>query len=378
MKQIPFNRPFIVGDELKYIQDAVMQGHLAGNGTYTKKCAAWIEEHFKATKVFLTHSGTAALEMAAMLAKIQAGDEVIMPSFTFASTANAFVLRGATPVFADVRSDTLNIDQTQIETLITERTQAIVPVHYAGVACEMDTITDLSRRHDLLIIEDAAQAFDSLYKEAHLGTLGQLGCYSFHETKNLISGEGGALVINDPSMVARAEILWEKGTNRAQMFRGEIDKYTWVDVGSSFLPSELTAAFLYAQLEESNRITQKRRKIWKTYHESLSELETSGCIRLPVIPKECTHCAHMFYILTADHRTQLKLISRLADHGVKAVFHYVPLHSSPMGRKYGRSGPMPVTESIADRLIRLPCYFELEDDEIRFICGLISEFYRTR
>jgi dTDP-4-amino-4,6-dideoxygalactose transaminase len=326
---IPFNKPYMTGRELWYIAQAHTNGHLAGDGMFTKKCHAWLEESTGTKKALLTHSCTAALDMAAMLADIQPGDEVIMPSYTFVSTANAFVLRGGVPVFVDIRPDTLNIDETLIEAAITPRTKAIVPVHYAGVACEMDAIMGIAKRHDLLVIEDAAQAVMSTYKDEHLGTIGHLGAYSFHETKNIISGEGGALLVNDARFAERAEIIREKGTNRSQFFRGQIDKYTWVDIGSSYLPGEVIAAFLWAQMEEALTITEKRMDLWHRYHAALAPLENTGKLRRPIIPDGCRHNAHMYYILLESMDKRAAIISHLKEQGVLAVFHYVPLHNSP-------------------------------------------------
>jgi len=362
--KIPFNKPFIIGRELEYITQAVELGHLSGDGPFSKKCHAWMEEKFGAKKVLLTHSCTAALEMAAILADFQPGDEVIMPSYTFVSTANAFVLRGAVPVWCDIREDTLNIDETKIEALITPKTKAVVPVHYAGVGCEMDAIMEIAERHNLLVIEDAAQAVNATYKGRYLGTIGHLGAYSFHETKNFISGEGGALVVNDERFAERAEIIREKGTNRSQFFRGQVDKYTWVDCGSSFLPSELVAAFLYVQLEEADKINEKRLSIWHAYYKGLKPLEDAGKLRLPVIPSDCTHNAHMFYILLPTPEQRDGLIAYLKGQGISSVFHYIPLHTAPMGQKVQSDAPpLPVTEGIAPRLLRLPMFYELNFEQ---------------
>lgn len=358
---IPFNKPHMTGKELWYIAQAHVNGHLAGDGSFTRKCHAWLESRTGAHKALLTHSCTAALEMAAILANIQPGDEVIIPSYTFVSTANAFVLRGGIPVFVDIRPDTLNIDETKIEAAITERTRAIVPVHYAGVGCEMDTIMAMARKHDLWVIEDAAQGIMSTYKGRPLGSIGHMGCLSFHETKNIISGEGGALLINDPALAERAEIIREKGTNRSQFFRGLVDKYTWVDVGSSYLPSELIAAFLWAQMEEADEITRRRLAIWDSYHQALEKQEADGHLRRPILPEECTHNAHMYYILLPDLATRSALIDALKQDGIHAVFHYVPLHSAPIGLQHGHTeGALPVTENISDRLLRLPLWLGLE------------------
>jgi dTDP-4-amino-4,6-dideoxygalactose transaminase len=378
MESIPFNKPFIVGKELYYIAQAVQGGNLAGDGPFTAKCCRWMEERFNAEKLLLTHSCTAALEMAAMLCDLAPGDEVIMPSYTFVSTANAFLLRGAKPVFVDIRPDTMNIDESLIEAAITERTKVICPVHYAGVACEMDAIMAIADRHGLLVVEDAAQGVNATYKGRYLGTIGHMGCYSFHETKNFISGEGGALVINDERFQERAEVIREKGTNRSKFFRGEVDKYTWVDVGSSYLASELVAAFLYAQLEESETITRKRRRIFDFYFEQLQSLAADGTIRLPMAPGECVHNAHMFYILVKDLDTRTRLIAHLKEQNIYPVFHYVPLHLSPQGQSFGFSqGDLPVTEEYSDRLLRLPCFFELTEAEQLQIVMAIREFLVT-
>jgi dTDP-4-amino-4,6-dideoxygalactose transaminase len=368
---IPFNKPYMTGRELWYIAQAHTNGHLAGDGMFTKKCHAWLEARTGAHKALLTHSCTAALDMAAMLADTQPGDEVIMPSYTFVSTANAFVLRGGIPVFVDIRPDTLNIDETLIEAAITPRTKAIVPVHYAGVACEMDAIMNIAQRHKLLVIEDAAQAVMSAYRGKPLGAIGHLGAYSFHETKNIISGEGGALLVNDDRFAERAEIIREKGTNRSQFFRGQIDKYTWVDIGSSYLPGEVIAAFLWAQMEEAQSITQKRLDIWHRYHEALSPLEDAGKLRRPIIPEGCRHNAHMYYILLESLKKRTEVIAQLKQQGVNAVFHYVPLHSSPAGKKYGRtSGELRHTGNLSDRLLRLPLWVGLDEAQDRVIAQL--------
>jgi dTDP-4-amino-4,6-dideoxygalactose transaminase len=358
---IPFNKPYMTGRELWYIAQAHTNGHLSGDGMFTKKCHAWLEAHTGAHKALLTHSCTAALEMAAILADIQPGDEVIMPSYTFVSTANAFVLRGGIPVFVDIRPDTLNIDETLIEAAITARTKAIVPVHYAGVPCEMDTIMDIACRYNLLVIEDAAQGIMSKYKGKPLGSIGHLGAYSFHETKNIISGEGGALLINDKRFAERAEVIREKGTNRGQFFRGQVDKYTWVDAGSSYLPGEVIAAFLWAQMEEAQSITQKRMDIWQQYHEALAPLEHAGKLRRPIVPEDCQHNAHMYYVLLESLEQRTEVILQLKQHSIMTVFHYVPLHSSPAGKKYGRtSAELKHTDNLADRLLRLPLWVGVE------------------
>jgi dTDP-4-amino-4,6-dideoxygalactose transaminase len=355
--RIPFNKPYMTGNELRHISEAHRNCILAGDGTFTKYCNQWLEARTGARKALLTHSCTAALEMAAILADIGPGDEVIMPSYTFVSTANAFVLRGGVPVFVDIRPDTLNIDENLIEAAITPRTKAIVPVHYAGVACEMDTIMEIANRHNLLVIEDAAQGVMSSYNGKSLGAIGHMGAYSFHETKNVISGEGGALLINDERFGDRAEVIREKGTNRSLFFRGQVDKYTWVDIGSSYLPSEIIAAFLWAQLEEAESITQRRLEVWQRYHYALAPLETSGKLRRPIIPEGCVHNAHMYYVLLDSLEQRTEVIARLKTQDVNPVFHYVPLHSSPAGRKFARSnGTMEHTNGLSDRLLRLPLW----------------------
>lgn len=375
MKPIPFNKPFIIGRELALIADAVAQGHLSGDGPYTKLCHGWFEEHLDCRKALLTHSCTAALEMAAILCDIQPGDEVILPSYTFVSTANAFVLRGAVPVFVDIRQDTLNLDERLIEAAITPKTRVIVPVHYAGVPCEMDVIMETAQRHKLLVVEDAAQALLSTYKGKALGTIGHFGCLSFHETKNIISGEGGALLVNDARFIGRAEIVREKGTNRSQFFRGEVDKYTWVDIGSSYLPSELVSAFLYAQLERADEITARRCRICSAYAEQLAPLEQAGKLRLPHFDAHSN--GHMFYILLDSLATRTSLIAHLKAHGIHPVFHYVPLHSSPAGREYGRmSGSMRVTDDVSERLLRLPLHYEMDDADVARISAVIRDFFR--
>lgn len=365
MTVIPFNKPYIGGKELWYIAQAHANGQMAGDGGFTKRCQGWLEQSTGCSKALLTHSCTAALEMAAILADIQPGDEVIMPSYTFVSTANAFVLRGATPVFVDIRPDTLNIDETRIEAAITPRTRAITPVHYAGVACEMDTIMAIAQRHRLIVIEDAAQGVMARYKGRALGSIGHLGTLSFHETKNIISGEGGALLINDPALVERAEIIREKGTNRSQFFRGQVDKYTWVDIGSSYLPGEIIAAFLWAQMEEAEAITRQRLAIWEYYHQAFELSEQTRRIRRPVIPDDCKHNAHMYYLLLRDLDDRTRFIKAMSQQGINCVFHYVPLHTSPAGKKYGRTaGDLPVTSHLADRLVRLPMWLGLEVEGI--------------
>ena len=368
---IPFNKPYMTGKELFYIAKAHFNNILAGDGPFTKKCHEWLEEKTGTKKALLTHSCTAALDIAAILADIQPGDEVIMPSYTFVSTANAFVLRGGVPVFIDIRQDTLNIDESKIEQAITSRTKAIVPVHYAGVACEMDAIMDIARQHKLLVIEDAAQGIMSTYKGKPLGSIGHLGALSFHETKNIISGEGGALLVNDESFAERAEIIREKGTNRSQFFRGHVDKYTWVDIGSSYLPGEIIAAFLWAQMEEAESITDRRLDIWGQYHERLESLEAAGKLRRPLIPSHCQHNAHMYYILLDSLETRTRIIDGLKQQGIHTVFHYNPLHTAPAGQKFGRtSGLMTYTEALSDRLLRLPLWLGVEDEVKKISAGL--------
>ncbi|WP_339137798.1 MAG: dTDP-4-amino-4,6-dideoxygalactose transaminase [Candidatus Electrothrix sp. GW3-4] len=372
---IPFNKPFIVGKELYYIAQAVLEGHIAGDGSFTQKCHAFLEEKFNAPKVLLTHSCTAALEIAALLCDIEPGDEVILPSFTFVSTANAFCLRGAKPVFVDIRQDTLNIDEDLIEQAITERTKVIVPVHYAGVGCEMDKIMDIARRHNLIVVEDAAQGVSSQYTEKYLGTIGDLGTYSFHETKNFISGEGGALVINNELFIERAEIIREKGTNRSKFFRGEVDKYTWVDLGSSYLPSEIVAAFLYAQLEHMEEIHRRRQEIFNFYYNGLAPLAAQGALQLPYIPSKCQCNNHLFYILLPDEKTRDGLMKHLKVSGIHAVFHYLPLHLSKMGISLTRKKKnLPITESISKRLLRLPCYYELSSTSQECVVKKITDY----
>lgn len=364
MMKIPFNRPWMTGRELEYIREAHEHGHLAGDGMFSKRCHAWLEERIGCRKALLTQSCTSALEMAAILLDLEPGDEVIMPSFTFVSTANAFVLRGAVPVFVEVRPDTLNIDETLIEAAITPKTRAICVVHYAGVGCEMDAIMAIADRHGLVVIEDAAQGIMSRYKGKPLGSIGALAALSFHETKNVISGEGGALLINEDRFIERAEIIREKGTNRSRFFRGEVDKYTWVDVGSSYLPGDIVAAFLAAQLEQAEAITARRMAIWQRYCDWAAPFEASGEVRRPIVPTECVHNAHMFYLLLRDVETRTRFIGALKDAGIGAVFHYVPLHSSPAGQKFCRvPGPMAITDDVSDRLVRMPLWVGLEDQQ---------------
>jgi len=358
---IPFNRPYLTGKELHYISEAHARGKLAGDGYFTKRCNGWLEEKTSCYKALLTHSCTAALEMAAILADIQPGDEVIMPSYTFVSTANAFVLRGGIPVFVDIRQDTLNIDEHLIEAAITPRTKAIVPVHYAGVSCEMETIMAIAKKHNLLVIEDAAQGMMATYKGQALGSIGDIGCYSFHETKNIIAGEGGALIINNPAFAERAEIIREKGTNRSQFFRGQVDKYTWVDIGSSYLPGELIAAFLWAQMEQAEAITTRRLKIWSHYHQAFAELESAGRLRRPIIPAECEQNAHMYYLLLRGADDRSRFISAMKEKEIDCVFHYIPLHSS----KFARKSASPLlslnhTSNLSERIVRMPLWADIE------------------
>ena len=360
--KIPFNKPFMTGRELALIGEAHANGHLSGDGSFTRACHQWLEQNTGCRKALLTHSCTAALEMAALLLDLKPGDEVIMPSFTFVSTANAFVLRGAVPVFVDIRQDTLNIDETLVEAAITPRTRAICVVHYAGVSCEMDAIMALADAHGLKVVEDAAQGVGSSYRGRALGSIGAFGALSFHETKNVISGEGGALLVNDTAYVERAEVIREKGTNRSKFFRGQVDKYTWVDVGSSYLPGEIIAAFLSAQLAEAAEITRRRLAIWDRYHAWAAPYEARGRVRRPIIPGHCTHNAHMYYLLMPDIESRSLFIERLKVAGVGAVFHYIPLHSSPAGQRFGRAaGDLHVTNDTSDRLVRLPLWTGLED-----------------
>ena len=377
--RIPFNIPPYVGHEMEYLQKACEVNHkICGDGPFTKQCKAWVEEKTGTAECLMTTSGTSALEMAAHLSHIQPGEEVIMPSYTFCSTADAFVLKGAVPVFVDIRPDTMNLDETLLEDAITDKTRAIAAVHYAGVSCEMDTILEIAKRHHLTVVEDAAQGVMSSYKGRALGTLGDFGCYSFHETKNYSMGEGGALLIRDPEKISEAEILREKGTNRSQFFRGQIDKYTWVDYGSSFLPSELNAAYLMAQLDRANEINHARLARWEQYYRLLSPLAAEGRIELPVIPKDCVHNAHMFYIKTRDLEERQALIQALREQGILAVFHYIPLHSSPAGRKFGRfHGEDRYTTRESERLLRLPMYYSLTEENVNDVVSVIEEFYRT-
>lgn len=373
---IKFNVPPFIGDEITNIQKAIDSQKICGDGRFTKSCNIWMEERFNANKVLLTTSCTHALEMAAILADIKPGDEVIMPSYTFVSTADAFVQRGATIVFVDIRPDTMNIDENLIEDAITDKTKAIVVVHYAGVSCEMDTITDIAKRHNLFVVEDAAQGVMSTYKGKALGTIGDFGCYSFHETKNYSMGEGGAILIKDDKYIEKAEITREKGTNRSQFFRGQIDKYTWVDYGSSYLPSELNAAYLYAQLKNADKINENRLNSWNLYYDLLKPLADEGFIELPHIPEGCEHNAHMFYIKAKDLEERTKLIKFMKDNEISLAFHYIPLHSAPAGLKFGRfHGEDVYTTKESDRLVRLPMYYGLSTEEIQHVVKYIKKFY---
>lgn len=374
---IRFNVPPYTGKELEYIKQAVEAQKICGDGEFTKKCSEWIEKKTGTKKCLLTTSCTHATELSALLADIKEGDEVIMPSYTFVSTADAFVLRGAKAVFVDIRPDTMNIDETKIEEAVTEKTKAIVPVHYAGVSCEMDTIMDIAARHNLTVIEDAAQGILSTYKGKMLGTIGTFGCYSFHETKNFSMGEGGALLIQDEKYIEEAEIMREKGTNRSKFFRGQIDKYTWVNYGSSYLPSELNAAYLYAQLELADEIFNDRMNSYNRYYEALMPLKEQGRIELPCVPEGCTHNAHMFYIKAKDLKERTALIDHLKKNNILAVFHYIPLHSAPAGKKFGRfSGDDVYTTKESERLLRLPMYYGLKPEQVDNICEQVMEFYR--
>ena len=378
MQTIPFNKPFMTGRELWYIAQAHTNGHLSGDGMFTKRCHAWLESHTGTRRALLTHSCTAALEMAALLSEIAPGDEVIMPSYTFVSTANAFVMRGAVPVFVDVRPDTMNIDENKIEAAITARTRVILPVHYAGVACEMDTIMDIAKRHNLIVVEDAAQGIMSTYKGRPLGTIGHMGAYSFHETKNIISGEGGALLVNAPEFVERAEIIREKGTNRSQFFRGQVDKYTWVDIGSSYLPGEVIAAFLWAQMEEADSITGARLALWDLYHSALAPLQAAGKVIRPTVPDDCRHNAHMYYILLDSLKQRTEVITQLKAQGIFSVFHYVPLHSAPAGLRLSRAhGEMHNTDHYADRLLRLPLWIGLGEEGVERVVAALTALLTT-
>ncbi|MBR7024430.1 MAG: dTDP-4-amino-4,6-dideoxygalactose transaminase [Selenomonadaceae bacterium] len=376
---ISFNVPPFIGDELKFIEQAVKAHKISGDGTFTKKCNSWLENKFRAQKILLTTSGTSALDMAMLLCKFQPGDEVILPSYTFSSTATSIIVGGGVPVFVDIRPDTMNIDERKIEAAITERTRAVVVVHYAGVSCEMDFITDIARRYNLKIIEDAAQGVMSTYKGKALGTIGDFGCYSFHETKNFSMGEGGALVINDSAYNERAEILREKGTNRSKFFRGQIDKYTWVDVGDSYLPSELNAAYLWAQLQKADEITADRLASWQKYFDALKPLAQEKLIDLPTVPAECQHNGHMFYIKLKNLDERTKFISYMREKGIGCVFHYVPLHSAPAGKKYCRfHGEDVFTTRESERLVRLPMYYGLTAEDLEHVTEFVKKFFESR
>lgn len=369
---IPFNRPFLVGKEITFITEALQTGKFSGDGPFTKKCHEWLRKSTGAHSALLTHSCTGALEMAAILCQLKPGDEIIMPSYTFVSTANAFVLRGAIPVFVDIRPDTLNLDETLVEEAVTPCTKAIVPVHYAGVSCEMDVILDIARRHSLRVVEDAAQGYLSTYKGRLLGTLGDFGTYSFHETKNVTSGEGGALLINNAAEVLAGEIVREKGTDRSRFFRGEVDKYTWQSMGSSYLPAEIVAAFLYAQLSEAENINAMRMRVWNRYHANLAAAERRGWLRRPVIPSHCGHNAHMYYILLDEHFDRQTVLTRLSAEGIHAVFHYVPLHSAPAGKRFCHvHGTLRNTDQLSERLVRLPLWGGMTEEHVDRVISVL-------
>jgi len=376
MNKIPFNKAFIVGNELVYISQAVLKGHISGNGYFTKKCHDFLENMLNGSKVFLTTSGTTSLEMAALLCDIKPEDEVILPSFTYVTTANSFYIHGAKLKFVDIREDTLNINEDLIESQITKKTKIICPVHYIGVGCNMEKIKEIAKKYNLLIMEDAAHAFNAKYNDKYLGTIGDFGIFSFHETKNIIAGEGGALIVNNNIFKERSEIIWEKGTNRKSFLRGLEDKYTWVDVGSSFYPSELIAAFLFAQLEEMQKIIHKRISLWNYYYEQLKSLEVKGYLKLPHIPSNCEHNGHIFYLLLNSMEERDRLLIFLRSHDINAVFHFIPLHSSPMGKKMGyKASDLPVTEDISQRIIRLPMFFELSQEEQDFVVKKTFHFF---
>lgn len=374
---INFNVPPYVGKEIEYIKDVISKRKICGDGEYTKKCNKWMEEKFHADKVLLTTSGTSALDLSMLLCDLKPGDEVILPSYTFSSTANAFAIYGAKLVFVDIRPDTMNIDETKIEAAITEKTRAIIVVHYAGVACEMDTIMDIAKRHNLLVVEDAAQGVMSKYKGKYLGTIGDMGCYSFHETKNYSMGEGGAIIINNPEYIERAEILREKGTNRSKFYRGQVDKYTWVDIGDSFLPSELNAAYLWGQLELAEEINDNRLNVWNRFYNAFKPLEEAGKVELPFIPTDCVHNAHMFYLKCKDLNERTAFISFMKEKGVQCVFHYIPLHSAPAGLKYGRFvGEDKYTTKESERLVRLPMYYGMTEEEQKAVIDSVLDYFK--
>jgi len=372
-RAVPFNKPFVTGNEIEYLRQAIDNAHLSGDGPFTKRVHAWLELRTGARAALLTHSCTAALEMCALLLDVRPGDEVIMPSYTFVSTANAFVLRGGVPVFVDIRPDTLNLDESLVEAAITNKTRAIIAVHYAGVACEMDSLARIARANGLVLIEDAAQALGSTYEGRPLGSLGSLAALSFHETKNVISGEGGALLVNDPAFVERAEIIREKGTNRADFTRGTVDKYRWVDVGSSYLPSEIIAAFLWAQLENADDLLARRLSLWQAYHRRLEALEDAGLLRRPIVPDNATHNAHLYYVILHDEPTRARVLDELEAQGVGGLFHYVPLHSAPAGLRFGRPhGTLACTDDLSARLVRLPLYYEMNEGDVDLACDALE------
>lgn len=374
---IPFNKPHLAGREMLYIRDAYRRRQLAGDGYYTKKCQQWMQEKFGCPLSLLTHSATAALEMIAILSDIKPGDEIIMPSYTFVSTANAFVLRGGVPVFVDIRYDTMNINEQLIEQAITKKTKAIMVIHYAGVACEMDSVRSIAKKHHLLVFEDAAHAFLAKYKNEYLGTVSDMAAFSFHETKNIISGEGGTIFLNNSEFIERAKIIREKGTNRSKFFLGLVDKYTWVDIGSSYLPGEIIASFLFAQLEKATSITKKRISLWNIYHKELEDLEKQGCIRRPIIPRYAEHNAHLYYVLTRNKTQRVGLTQYLRDKGILAVTHYVPLHTSPAGKRFGRfMGTMHITDKVEDTLLRLPLFYDLKSPEQAKVLQYIYDYYK--
>jgi len=375
--KIPFNKPSIVGKELYYIAQAVLSGKISGDGIFTEKCNKLIENRYSIKKVLLTTSCSSALDMSAILCNVLPGDEVILPSYTFVSTANSFLVRGAKLKFVDIREDTLNIDEGKIECVVTPKTKAIAVVHYAGIGCEMDAITDIAKRYNLLVVEDAAHGMEAKYKDKYLGAIGDIGCYSFHETKNYICGEGGAIAINNTKFIERAEIIREKGTNRSKFFRGEIDKYTWVDIGSSYLPSEILSAFLYAQLENIETITKDRLNSWQYYYDSLEILEKKGFLRRPVIPKTCKQNGHMFYILLNDNKSRDSLINHLKNKGILAIFHYIPLHLSPMGNSMGyKKGDFPVTEKMSGCILRLPLFYNIKKTDQNIVVKALYDFFK--
>jgi len=376
---IPFNKPSIIGKELYYIAQAVLSGKISGDGIFTKRCNKFIEDKYSVKKVLLTTSGSTALDMSAILFNVNPGDEVILPSYTFVSTANSFLMRGARLKFVDIREDTLNLDETKIEFAITPRTKAIAAVHYAGVSCEMDKIMDIAKKRNLLVVEDAAQGIESTYKNKYLGTIGDLGCYSFHETKNVICGEGGAILINNEVFLERAEIIREKGTDRSKFFRGEVDKYTWVDIGSSYLPSEIISAFLYAQLENIEILNGDRKNSWNYYYDGLRDLEEKGFLKRPFIPGHCKHNAHMFYIILNNNKTRDMLMNYLKKKGILAIFHYIPLHLSPMGSIMGyKKGDLPITEKLAGCILRLPLYYGIGKDNMSIVIKAIYDFFKRK